>query len=66
MAEKKDKKTTKKQEAPKMATEKKPAAKPRVGVFICHCGTNIAGSIDIEALQEYAKSLPEVAFVDNY
>ncbi|MFA7153710.1 MAG: FAD-dependent oxidoreductase, partial [Methanoregulaceae archaeon] len=49
-----------------MATEKKPAAKPRVGVFICHCGTNIAGSIDIEALQEYAKSLPDVAFADNY
>ena len=66
MAEKKAKKTTKKQEAPKMATEKKPAAKPRVGVFICHCGTNIAGSIDIEALQEYAKSLSDVAFADNY
>ena len=66
MAEKKAKKTTKKQEAPKKATEKKPQAQARVGVFICHCGTNIAGSLDIEEVQEYAKNMPEVAFVDNY
>jgi heterodisulfide reductase subunit A len=38
----------------------------RIGVFICHCGTNIAGSMDIDAVQEYAKSLPNVAYVDNY
>ncbi len=40
--------------------------RPRVGVFMCHCGTNIAGSIDINALQEYSKTLPNVEFVDNY
>ena len=57
MAEKKAKKTTKKQEAPKQAAEKKPVTQPRVGVFICHCGTNIAGSLDIEEVQEYAKNL---------
>ncbi|MFA5212692.1 MAG: disulfide reductase, partial [Methanoregula sp.] len=38
----------------------------RIGVFICHCGTNIAGSMDIPAVQEYAKTLPNVAYVDNY
>ncbi len=38
----------------------------RIGVFICHCGTNIAGSMDIEAVQNYAKTLPNVAYVDNY
>ncbi len=34
----------------------------RIGVFICHCGLNIAGVIDVEALAEYAKSLPDVAY----
>ncbi|MDD1686680.1 CoB--CoM heterodisulfide reductase iron-sulfur subunit A family protein [Methanoregula sp.] len=38
----------------------------RIGVFICHCGTNIAGSMDIEAVQEAAKTFPHVAYVDNY
>jgi heterodisulfide reductase subunit A len=38
----------------------------RIGVFICHCGTNIAGSMDIPAVQEYAKTIPHVAYVDNY
>ncbi|MCQ8894350.1 MAG: CoB--CoM heterodisulfide reductase iron-sulfur subunit A family protein [Methanolinea sp.] len=38
----------------------------RIGVYICHCGTNIAGSVDILAVQEYAKTLPNVAHVDNY
>ncbi|KQC04918.1 MAG: disulfide reductase [Methanoculleus sp. SDB] len=43
--------------------EKKEA---RIGVFICHCGTNIAGSIDIKALQEYSKTLPNVVVADEY
>ncbi len=33
---------------------------PRVGVFVCRCGTNIAGVIDVEALAEYAGALPGV------
>lgn len=40
--------------------------KPRVGVFICHCGTNIAGSIDIKAVQEYARTIPNVVYADEY
>ncbi|MBN1166576.1 MAG: CoB--CoM heterodisulfide reductase iron-sulfur subunit A family protein [Methanospirillaceae archaeon] len=38
----------------------------RVGVFICHCGTNIAGSIDIMDAVEYAKTIPNVAYADQY
>ena len=30
----------------------------RIGVFICHCGTNIAGTVDVEAVAEAAKSMP--------
>jgi heterodisulfide reductase subunit A len=43
-----------------------PKVKPRIGVFICHCGTNIAGSIDIKAVEAYAKTLPYVVHADNY
>ena len=31
---------------------------PRIGVFVCHCGINIAGVIDVEAVRDYAKTLP--------
>jgi len=34
----------------------------RVGVFICHCGKNIAGGVDINALLEHAKKLTDVVF----
>jgi len=34
----------------------------RVGVFVCECGINIAGTVDCEDLTEYAKSLPDVVF----
>jgi len=35
----------------------------RIGVFLCHCGTNIAGVLDIKELGEYAARLPGVAQV---
>jgi heterodisulfide reductase subunit A len=38
---------------------------PRIGVFICHCGSNIAGYLAMEALADYAKTLPHVAFVQR-
>jgi len=39
---------------------------PRIGVFICHCGTNIAGVLSIKELVEDAKKLPNVVFaMDN-
>ncbi len=34
--------------------------KPRVGVFLCHCGTNIGGVVDIPAVREYVEGLPYV------
>ena len=39
---------------------------PKIGVFICHCGSNIAGVIDVEALTEYAKTLPNVEVAEHY
>ena len=39
---------------------------PRIGVFLCHCGTNIAGSLSIQDVVEYAKTLPYVAVADEY
>lgn len=38
---------------------------PRIGVFICHCGINIAGVIDVEKVVETARSMPYVEFAEN-
>ena len=38
---------------------------PRIGVFICHCGINIASVVDVEALRDYAQTLPYVEYVEN-
>ena len=38
---------------------------PRVGVFVCRCGTNIAGVVDVPAVAEFAKSLPGVVHVEE-
>jgi heterodisulfide reductase subunit A len=46
----------------KSATAKTPGKKSRVGVFVCHCGSNIASVIDVKALEEYAKTLPNVVY----
>jgi heterodisulfide reductase subunit A len=32
----------------------------RIGVYVCHCGTNIAHTVDVEAVAKFAKSLPHV------
>ncbi len=38
----------------------------RIGVFVCHCGTNIGGVLDVPSLAEYAKTLPNVTYsADN-
>jgi heterodisulfide reductase subunit A len=39
-----------------------PRDEPRIGVFICRCGVNIGGYMDIPALVDYAKSLPNVVY----
>jgi heterodisulfide reductase subunit A len=35
-------------------------AEERIGVYVCHCGTNIAGTVDCAAVSEYAKGLKGV------
>ena len=42
------------------------SVEPRIGVFVCHCGLNIAGVIDVKEVVEYARSLPNVVYArDN-
>lgn len=38
----------------------------RIGVYVCHCGTNIAGTIDVKAVAEYAATLPGVVVARDY
>ena len=38
---------------------------PRVGVFVCHCGINIASVVDVESVRDYAATLPHVVFADH-
>ncbi len=37
----------------------------RIGVFICHCGSNIAGYLTMEELEDFARTLPHVTFVQR-
>jgi heterodisulfide reductase subunit A-like polyferredoxin len=38
---------------------------PRVGVFVCHCGINIGGVVDVPAVVEYISRLPDVVHVED-
>ena len=38
----------------------------RIGVFVCHCGTNIAGTVDVKAVAEALKTEPGVVFSTDY
>jgi heterodisulfide reductase subunit A len=38
---------------------------PRVGVFVCHCGINIGGVVDVPDVVEFAASLPGVAYAER-
>jgi len=38
---------------------------PRIGVFVCHCGTNIAGVVNVPSVVEYSKTLPNVVYAEN-
>ena len=51
-------------EEKKNQTQNKPE-ELRIGVFICHCGLNIAGVIDIKELVEFAKTIPDVVYVKD-
>jgi len=43
----------------------KEGEEPRIGVFICHCGVNIGGVVNVPAVVEYAKTLPNVAYSED-
>jgi len=38
----------------------------KIGVYVCHCGSNIAGAVDVTKVIEYAKGLPSVAIARDY
>jgi heterodisulfide reductase subunit A len=39
---------------------------PKIGVYVCHCGVNIGGVVDVPSVAEYAKTLPNVAIAKDY
>jgi len=43
------------------AHSSKPEEETRIGVYVCHCGLNIAGSVDCEDVAKFASTLPHVA-----
>ena len=38
----------------------------RIGVFVCHCGTNIAGTVDVDKVTEELAKVPGVAYSTHY
>ncbi|UCG69037.1 MAG: FAD-dependent oxidoreductase [Thermoplasmata archaeon] len=38
---------------------------PRIGVFVCHCGINIGATVNVPDVVEYARTLPNVVYVDE-
>jgi heterodisulfide reductase subunit A-like polyferredoxin len=38
---------------------------PRIGVFVCHCGVNIGGYLDVPEVANYARTLPNVAYAER-
>ena len=41
------------------------AESPRIGVFVCNCGVNIGGVVRVPEVAEYAKTLPNVVYVQE-
>jgi heterodisulfide reductase subunit A-like polyferredoxin len=39
--------------------------RPRIGVFVCHCGINIGGVVDVPAVRDYTANLPYVVYVTD-
>jgi len=38
---------------------------PRIGVFVCHCGINIGGYLDVPEVVEHARDLPNVVYAEQ-
>ncbi len=41
------------------------AKTPRIGVFVCHCGINIGGVVDVPSVTRYARTLPGVRYAED-
>jgi len=39
---------------------------PKIGVYVCHCGANIAAQVDVAKVVEFAKGLPNVVVARDY
>ena len=52
--------------AEKRESEPRPSQEEiRIGVYVCHCGLNIAGSVDCEDVAKYAATLPHVSLAQD-
>ncbi|ODS35206.1 MAG: disulfide reductase [Candidatus Altiarchaeales archaeon WOR_SM1_79] len=40
--------------------------RPRIGVYVCYCGQNIGGVVDVKEVSEYAKTLPKVVIARDH
>ncbi len=49
----------------KTQTPKESGGKVRIGVYVCHCGLNIAGSVDCEEVAKFAATLPNVVLAKD-
>ena len=50
----------------KSAIQPFPRGSPRIGVYVCHCGTNIASMVDVEAVSAFASNLDNVVIARHY
>ena len=50
----------------KSAIQPYPRGSPRIGVCVCHCGTNIASTVDVEAVTGFASQLENVVIARHY
>jgi len=54
-------------EVPRLPDERDVAGEPpKIGVFICNCGVNIGGIVDVPEVKRYAEGLPDVVLADQY
>jgi heterodisulfide reductase subunit A len=59
------KKVIQKKIVTKQRKARQPAKEPRIGVFICQCGTNISSVINVDELTKYAQKLSNVVYAEN-
>jgi heterodisulfide reductase subunit A len=57
--------TARKETKPRHEETGHKAETPRIGVFVCQCGSNIASIIDVDALAKYAQTLPNVVHAET-